>query len=191
MYAYVCRDWHIGSGSGQGPLADALVLKDEHGLPYIPGKTIQGLFLEAVTTLKEVGFSLPLTVEELFGKEGRDYNSKRALLFNSACIDDNLKRKLINKDDGVKNFAFYEYISSTAIDEKTGIAVKNTLKTIEVCIPLTLNTEIEIITTDKEKELDKKIEEKLEEKLELAAKTIRYLGSHRHRGLGKCSIEKV
>ncbi len=34
----LCSDWHIGNGKEAGAYADAMVLKDAHGLPYLPGK---------------------------------------------------------------------------------------------------------------------------------------------------------
>ena len=40
-------DWHCGSGLASGAEADAVVIKDRDGLPYVPGKTIKGLVREA------------------------------------------------------------------------------------------------------------------------------------------------
>lgn len=36
--------WHIGSGEEGGSYADALVLKNAAGLPYVPGKSLKGLY---------------------------------------------------------------------------------------------------------------------------------------------------
>lgn len=44
-------EWHCGSGLGAGADVDALVIKDAHQLPFVPGKTIKGLLREAVETV--------------------------------------------------------------------------------------------------------------------------------------------
>ena len=35
-------DWHCGSGLSSGSDIDSLVIKDEDGLPFVPGKTLKG-----------------------------------------------------------------------------------------------------------------------------------------------------
>lgn len=44
-------EWHCGSGLGAGADVDALVIKDAHQLPFVPGKTIKGLLREVVETV--------------------------------------------------------------------------------------------------------------------------------------------
>lgn len=40
-------DWHIGTGTGRRGFADSLVKRDGQGLPYIPAKTITGVWRDA------------------------------------------------------------------------------------------------------------------------------------------------
>ncbi|HBL14417.1 MAG TPA: hypothetical protein DD379_24120, partial [Cyanobacteria bacterium UBA11162] len=40
-------DWHIGSGAGRPGDVDRLVQRDRNGLPYIPGKTLTGIWRDA------------------------------------------------------------------------------------------------------------------------------------------------
>ena len=40
-------DWHCGSGLSSGSDIDSLVIKDEDGLSFVPGKTLKGLLREA------------------------------------------------------------------------------------------------------------------------------------------------
>lgn len=47
-------EWHCGSGLSAGADTDALVIKDSEGFPYIPGKTLKGLFREAIEELIEL-----------------------------------------------------------------------------------------------------------------------------------------
>jgi CRISPR-associated protein Csx10 len=40
-------DWHVGSGSGRHGEVDRLVQRDRRGLPYVPGKTMTGIWRDA------------------------------------------------------------------------------------------------------------------------------------------------
>jgi len=40
-------DWHIGTGAGSVGDIDSLVQRDHHGLPYIPAKTLTGIWRDA------------------------------------------------------------------------------------------------------------------------------------------------
>ena len=40
-------DWHIGSGMGRPGDIDRLVQRDRHNLPYIPAKTVTGIWRDA------------------------------------------------------------------------------------------------------------------------------------------------
>ena len=75
----------------------------------------------------------------------------------------------------------YKNIASTKID-KNGIAKKSSLRTMEVCIPVTLLGEI-IIEEENAEYIDI---------FEKAFKWTRYIGVNRNRGLGRCKflIEK-
>ena len=44
-------NWHCGSGLAAGADVDALVIKDNNGLPYVPGRTLKGLLRDAATNL--------------------------------------------------------------------------------------------------------------------------------------------
>ena len=74
---------------------------------------------------------------------------------------------------GLQNFLF-KNIASTAID-KNGIADDKSLRTMEVCMPLTLEGSIKVHAGD-------------EEKIKLAAKWVRHIGINRNRGLGRCKF---
>ena len=65
-------DWHVGSGLDAGAESDAVVLKNEMGLPYIPGKTIKGLLKDAANEMVNVGKVDKKLVYELFGGENND-----------------------------------------------------------------------------------------------------------------------
>src|SRR5262245_40402463 len=40
-------DWHVGSGAGRPGNIDRLVRRDADGLPYVPAKTLTGIWRDA------------------------------------------------------------------------------------------------------------------------------------------------
>ena len=44
-------DWHIGSGTGRRGDMDRMVKRDRDGLPYLPAKTITGIWRDACELL--------------------------------------------------------------------------------------------------------------------------------------------
>ena len=173
---YILSDWHIGSGLGSGAESDANVLKDSDNLPYIPGKTIKGLFkaslLELPSSIVDIN-----NVNRIFGYEVIDSTSKKVLetksglaFFSNAKLSEEERKEAIGMSDYL-----YRNISSTSIDEN-GVALNSSLRTIEVCIPLILIGEISGVGDE-----DKPI-------LGIAAKLIRGIGVNRNRGFGRCKI---
>lgn len=47
-------DWHVGIGAGIPGSTDRLVRKDEHGIPYIPAKTVTGVWRDACERVADV-----------------------------------------------------------------------------------------------------------------------------------------
>jgi len=171
-------DWHIGSGLDGGAEADSLVLKDNENLPYIPGKTIKGLLKDSLLDIAELEHKKEVKgkIEDLFGKEVKENNkvigtSPGVLFFSNAEIIQTEKDDIIS--NGLSN-QLYKNIASTQIDER-GIAKKNSLRTMEVCIPVDLEGEI---SGD---EIDSAL-------FDMAFKWARQLGVNRNRGLGRCKF---
>ncbi|KPA16358.1 CRISPR-associated protein [Candidatus Magnetomorum sp. HK-1] len=179
-------DWHCGSGLTSGSDIDALVIKDENDLPFVPGKTIKGLLKEAAYILGE--FSEDKKNKEdwnifrkhIFGLQTtklQDDNQSEpgACFFSNAVLSDTLKNKIIESID-LKS-TLYRKIASTQID-KNGIAEEKSLRKIEVVIPLELYGQIT------------NIDEKYFDKMIMCIAYIKQLGSNRNRGLGRCIISK-
>ena len=154
--------WHLGSGVSAGAQMDSLVVKDENGLPYVPGKTIKGLLRENVEILDAS------KARDIFGFEGANIASS---YFSNATLDEATQEHLNNNPTLKKHL--FDKVTSTAIDEN-GIADDKSLREIEVVVPLTLSGTIEC----EEKELIKQ-----------AALMIKQMGLNRNRGLGRCKVE--
>lgn len=171
-------DWQVSSGLSGGANADSIVLKDDNGLPYIPGKTIKGLLreaLEEINELQEDKYSKE-EINKLFGKKKEDYKTTKEdnfgtdSHFSNATLPKNKQNEIITNK---LNSYLYRKLSSTNINEK-GLAENKSLRTMEVCLPLTLESKITDISKD-EKNL-----------LKMAMQWTRRLGMKRNRGFGKC-----
>lgn len=168
-------DWHCGSGLAAGADLDALVVKDENGMPFIPGKTIKGLIREAVEEL--IGFEQSPIEEKLFVEafgyfDDKDKKEKGSMFFSNAEL---VKEEY---DAIVSNNAarfMYRSIASTAIGEN-GIAMNHSLRKMETVVPCTLVGEI------------KYIPEPMVNDITNAFGLIKRLGQNRNRGLGRCTI---
>lgn len=154
--------WHLSSGMSSGVQMDSLVVKDEDGLPYIPGKTIKGLFRENAEILDKE------KTKNIFGDEGSNIASS---YFSNATLDSATIAYLKENKTLIKHL--FDKLTSTSID-KNGIADDKTLREIEVVVPLKLSGTIEC----EEKELIKK-----------AGEMIKQMGLNRNRGLGRCKVE--
>jgi len=192
-------DWHCGTGLTEGADIDLICIKDDNGLPIIPGKTLKGLLKEAAMYYKNYtedkeweeflnkGFGMQ-TKNEKDQQDNQDAGDDRdanqseqgKFYFSNATLSKNVADKLIEKEQEKNKIStLYRYISSTAIDNK-GIAKEHSLRKIEVVVPLTLFAEIDGIENNSEAD-----------KLENCFKLVKRLGSNRNRGLGRCILSKL
>lgn len=172
--------WMTGYGESAGMRADELQLRDRSGLPYLPGRAVKGLFREASQLLFETqaGSTEGLTLEFLFGSPAEGGQSTSGTLrFTNAQLPD-LEREVLTANPDLRRELF-DTVSATAMEQ--GVAKDHSLRTVEVCIPLTLEATVgfdpvESPTLGASPEL----------LLTEAAKLIRGIGKHRNRGLGRC-----
>jgi len=158
--------WHLSSGLSAGAKLDSNVLKDNEELPFIPGKTLKGLVKEMAELLEDIHF-----IKDCFGEEGVDMG---ACYFANTTLKDDVKKQIVGNN--LQN-NLYDEISSTKIEN--GIAVDNSLREIEVVIPLTLYGEIGDIPDEYEAQMKK------------ALKMVKRMGLNRNRGLGRCQVEVI
>lgn len=158
--------WHLSSGLSAGAKLDSSVLKDSDGIPFVSGKTIKGLVREMAELLGNNTF-----VKVCFGVEGTDMGK---CYFSNATLEDNVKEQIVSNklQDNL-----YDEIASTKIED--GLAADNSLRVIEVVVPLTLFGEIDEVPTEYIADMKKSIE------------MIKQMGLNRNRGLGRCRWEVV
>ena len=160
--------WHLSSGLSSGAKLDSSVSKDDDGIAYAPGKTIKGLVKEMAETLNDINF-----LNSCFGVEGEEMGKG---YFSNATLS-NDERKQISTNQLQDNL--YDVIASTKIGED-GIAVDDSLREIEVTIPLTLYGEI--LDIDSQEDF---------EKLSTSLRLIKRMGLNRNRGLGRCEFQDI
>lgn len=173
--------WHMGSGFGEGANLDALPVKTAAGLPYIPGRSIKGLFREAVQLAVECGQLSLQTTTDLFGTNDKTLSRYETTAgrfqFSSATMGEAMEQWAAAQNNSQAVRELYMPLASTAIDAN-GLADANTLRKIEVALPVTLTATVSTTGTETD---DLAI-------LRKVAPLIRQAGSDRHRGLGRVQV---
>lgn len=176
--------WSTSSGLSGGALADNLCLKDKNNMPYLPGKTIKGLFREAADTLFDLGHEGVTTefIHYVFGEpergEKNENKSEKTQIaysyFTDASFNDDTAKAIISNDLAKH---LYEEIATTAL-EQDGLAKKHSLRRTQYALPCTLYGEILEVHTYRSALMN-------------CAAFIKRLGLNRHRGYGRCKISFV
>jgi len=162
-------EWHCSSGLSEGSGDDLLTIKDKNGLPIIPGKTLKGLIRDAAETLIELQHLSKYFLNSVFGV---DAETNGTCHFSSAELSRRAQKQILENDSAV---FLYRSKASTAIDEK-GIAVKNSLRSIEVTAPLSLYAQIRGVPEESIKDLA------------MCIRSVKRMGVNRNRGMGRCSL---
>lgn len=166
--------WHCGSGLSSGADLDAVVIKDENGLPFVPGKTIKGLVREAIEVIRSLnGCPNDSTVERAFGVGADSAGSCQGELFFKNCELPLPMKKYILQEN-LQDY-LYDDKASTAIDDM-GIAKQGSLRKVEATVPCTLEGEILMVNDDVYPLLCR------------ALMYVKRLGANRNRGWGRCEF---
>lgn len=173
--------WHCGSGRGEGSHADALVERDAHGLPYVPGRTLKGLLREATELLEEAGAAPANAAVRYFGTApasglSRHESEAGLLAFSSAALPEGLVSWLSGPVGAVHKGALFRIHYSTAI-AASGVAKDKSLRGIEAAVPMDLECVVAGPDDDGWVEL-----------LDAAFPLVRAIGGHRRRGFGRCTL---
>ncbi len=175
-------NWLIGSGLG-GNSKDGIVLKDD-GCPFIPGRTLKGLFRDA---FQECGFGEEEEINLLgHRKHGVEVNEKKKenrqgkLYFGSAYLPNDLRVNLEKQSKEFINGLYSSKTSNCLSDSKQ--TVNHSLRNLEVIIPLKLEAKLTPLESDSEICKDYK------DDLKKALSMIKLMGEKRHRGLGRCIV---
>lgn len=188
-------DWHIGSGSGIPGSLDRQVLRDDQGLPYVPGKTLTGIIRDAAEwiaatrdrTEGEYAHRWTDTVSSLFGvqtpdqsgKQERCNNCQPAAMGISSAVFSPEMQAYFKENPEILPLLFISQ-SGVMIDRKTGVSATDHLflteKVRQGC-DLFATMRFNRMLTDDENKL-----------LADAIRGVRRIGGKRRRGGGKCTL---
>lgn len=191
--------WQVASGAGADSVADSVVLKDAHGLPLIPGRTVKGLLRDAMELASRSGRVAPERVVRWFGsnlpghgegprpadgdhqelllEQARFSTEEGQLWFGSATLPEAWRAWASTADQEAKDpilSSLFTYVASTAID-KDGVAEEHSLRVAQVAVPMDLEAEIRGPADDPA----------WVEDLRASLPLLRALGSRRSRGFGR------
>lgn len=173
--------WHCGSGQAAGPDVDELAIKDVDGLPFVPGRTMKVLLLDACRQMGDYGFEgmeteLVNTVFGHYDEKETGYPMKGEAFFSDMALPANDRRKIA--ENGELRKAMYSSVTATAIGDD-GIAKDQSLRKIQVTVPCALYGTVE------------NVPENAVGMLENAMKFVKRIGLGRNHGLGRCKIEFI
>lgn len=182
--------WHPGTGLGQGYHTDARTHR-ANNLPVLPGRTIKGIVREAVAHWENFcpnpHEGVPVA-DQLFGpKEDGTETWPGLLRFSSAGLPSAETAYLALEKQADLVAGLYRTHFSTAIEHDYGTAQENSLRGIEVVIPLTLYANIEIVPNARYPAL----QETWQEHVTPALSLIHAVGAHRSRGFGRATLSLV
>ena len=174
--------WHTSSGLAGGPEAHLMVIKNVDDLPFIPGRTLKGMLRKAADQINKLNDQLVTKqfIEKVFGvgDDHRNGDSSQSnsgsCFFSNAEISQSLSDQIIKKK---QQFLLFDTIASTAIDQN-GIAKDNTLRQVEVTIPLSLYAKIVSFPEDPDNL----------RQIKACMQWVKKMGYHRSRGLGRCEF---
>jgi CRISPR/Cas system CSM-associated protein Csm3 (group 7 of RAMP superfamily) len=183
--------WHIGNGKQAGAYADALMQKD-NGLPFIPGKSINGLLRDAFRVAEKNDWfgkcenGLSVTVA-LFGEEGRPGSEVQGLTQLTSATLSRAEQDYFQDNLAAKS-RLYKVLTATAINDK-GVADEDSLRSIEVTVPMTLNATLTLNRHHPNYQKNRAMfDGQLQNWLSQTTSLITALGAKRHRGLGKVIV---
>lgn len=178
-------DWHVGSGLGDGSIADSILNRDSDGLPYIPGRAVKGALRESAWRLGLCRRDLADMVEYLFGREsGEETRSfPGCLTAGTAELPADLRAWMLAAGPAAKDQlveAMTIHAQRTALTEDRQ-AKEHSLRAIECGIPgLEFHCKLAIDADIPENWLDAYIN--------ALCAGVKSIGADRSRGLGRCSL---
>lgn len=185
--------WHPGTGHGQSGYLDAVTHRNGRGLPCLPGRTVKGLLRDAVHRWECFGGygiadqAKPSFTEQLFGPYGTEgvKTWPGLLRFSDATLPEEEVVCLTSKPELADEL--YRDHFATAIDHDSGTADKHSLRGIELVVPLTLQAEVDLVSSAPCRDLETRWPDLLASALPL----VRAVGAHRSRGLGRAIVTLV
>lgn len=140
--------WHAGTGHSGAGDADMIAYRDRFGCPAMPMTQVKGILRETAT---EFGLLTQRDIDTFFGEKslpGVTVNAQgAAIAFSGDASLSRDEQAWFGANSGCQGTLF-GWLRSTAIDDRTGSAKAETLRSIEVCAPMMLCRTVEWIGDD-------------------------------------------
>lgn len=178
--------WHAGSGMSGGAYADQLAIKDVNGLPYYPGRSLKGVLKDAFITAQHAEWFNTTTdvVGLLFGSEGPD--GQGVIQISNAELATTESQYFRQHPDAIKHL--FEVKQSTSIERETGTAKHESLRSIELCIPMSLYADIQFDYSQLSAELVNQLQTDTQNWIQKVCPLIWNIGSQKQKGLGEVVV---
>jgi len=177
--------WHAGGGRDGGRVYDAVVQRDPDGLPLLPGRHLKGLLRDAATRAEAWDWEgFKDLAKTLFGSRnpaGGGLSQRGCLRISDARLPEPQRRWLASEGGRKLIPALFSGLYNTAVRHDTGSALDQSLRGIEVTIPVQLQACIDPVPGQTPPD---GWAERIRELLPL----IDAVGAHRSRGLGRAEI---
>lgn len=195
----LASDGAMGRGDGIAGWIDQEVQHDRYGCPYIGGKTLKGILVNECADILD---ALPANTRSfwesvatnLFGRPGSVANDQALLSIGDAQLPADLRQAIRETiDSRAASFTPTDVLESltvlrkqTAIDEQTGSAKDQSLRTIRVVLrQTTFLASLEFQDYGSKHGINEKQIESMLQLLAATVRAFRRLGSVRNRGLGR------
>ncbi|MDW7548205.1 hypothetical protein EAG18_11485 [Pseudoalteromonas sp. J010] len=177
--------WHIGSGE-TGSYADALALKNAAGLPYVPGKSIKGLYKEAFERAVTAKWFDGNIINLLFGDEGAQQQG--ILQFTSATLSSAETCYFTSESGSNAKKLLFRVIHATKIGA-SGVAEDGSFRALEVAVPMALSAGVNLNTNHPNyQQVLPLLGGDVTQALDRVGRLIFALGAKRQRGYGEVKI---
>lgn len=177
-------DWHVGSGLGDGSIADAALTRDVDGLLYLPGSALKGALREGAWRLGLHSRELALLPDFFFGtdSEKRITNRPGRIAVSQGDLDPALRAWLLEREDKKDFVADMTVIHwQTRLDSRK-MVVPHSLRSVECGIPgLEFSASIAA-------DAPADSHEWLREYLGAVCACVKSVGGDRSRGVGRCRL---
>ena len=196
-YLRLCfdSDWHVGSGAGVPRSVDRQVLRDEEGLPYVPGKTLTGILRDAAEWIADTRDALEKdkkwkkALTGLFGEQPESHGGTPGASavgakvgIGSAELSQGLRdyiRRALRESGLNLGEALFTVRPGVKIDPETGRALDDHLFSVERVRGCVLYAPVQCF---------RKLAEDEKKLLDDAVRAVRRLGGKRRRGGGRCRL---
>ncbi|MBL8347518.1 MAG: hypothetical protein JNN03_18935 [Rubrivivax sp.] len=165
--------WHAGSGRGGDRDLDRLVVRDDDGLPYLPGKHLKGLMRRAVVCLETWGHAKAGLAEVLFGRP--EPQGQGRIDVRDAVLSAQEAAWFLQQPGAVAEL--FVRRANVRMNAR-GVAEPRGLRSIELVVPMTLHAPV--VSCDHDGESWRTLKE--------ATGLVRAVGALRHRGLGRARL---